>query len=163
LNAPEAMDQMARAGRLFDAMNEYVAQVTGPNHKFFLEALERMSEVRIESIAKPGVPLEECAVRELGSIYPQTCEYLGEPKIKAIIEQGFENARDHGFTTAKGMLLMAALTFFMGHCFADDPLCSWISRRLDSKRFPDPTARTEELYAKANLYMKYVLAENGRS
>lgn len=159
LHDPETMDQMVRADRLFYAMREYVAQVPGPKHKHLVEALERLSRTKVEEVAKPGIPLEECAAQELRAIYPQAFDYLGEPTVTRLIQHGFGLARAYGLDSARGMLLMAALTIFMGHNFPNDPLCTWIARRLDGKRFPDPTRRTEELHAKARLYMKHVLSE----
>jgi hypothetical protein len=162
LRDPEPMDQMVRADRLFDALNDYIAQVTGPKHENVIEALKRLSRTKVEEVAKPGIPLDESAARELQTIYPQTCEYLGEPAVKRLIRHSFELARVYGFDTTHGRLLMVGLTFFMGHNFPKDPLCAWIGRRLDAKRRPDPAARTEELYAKATLYMKHVLAESAK-
>jgi hypothetical protein len=162
LHEPEAMDQMVRADQLFAAMKEYVEQVPGPKHRNFLEALERLSRTKAEEVAKPGIPLEESAALELRTIYPQACHYLGEPRVKQLIDHGFGLADTYGFDGARGRLLMAALTFFMGHNFPVDPLCGWIARRLDANRQPDPVLRTEELYAKATLYMKHVLAESAK-
>ena len=83
------MDQMVRADRLFDALNIYIDQVPGPTHKHVIEALQRLSQIRIENIVNAGVPLDESALQALRRIYPQTCEYLGEPKVRAIIRQTF--------------------------------------------------------------------------
>ena len=163
LTAPEPFEQMARAQLLFDALNEYSTQVRGPKHKYFIQALQRLSETPIEGIVKPDIPLEETAIQGLEAIYPETYDYLGEPRVRAIIRESFDTARRYGFNSVKGMLLMVGLTFFMGHGFPNDPLCGWIARRLDEARFPDTTQRTEGLYAKATLYMKHVLAGNGRS
>jgi len=159
---PEPVDQMVRADRLFDAMNEYVAKVPGQKHKHFIEALKRLSRTNVEEVAKPGVPLDESAAQELRTIYPQACDYLGEPTVRRLIQQGFDLARAYGLNSSRGTLLMAGLTVFMGHNFPEDPLCGWISRRLDAKRQPDPAVRTNELYAKATLYMKHVLAESAK-
>jgi hypothetical protein len=160
LKNPETIDQMVRADRLFDAMNEYVALVPGPKHKYFLEALQRLTNTDPENVAKPGVLLEESALQRLAVIYPQTVAYLGESRIRPMVQRSLAIARKYEFTTVKGQLLMVALMFFMGHGFTNDPLCGWIARRLDPKHRSDPAARTEELYAKATLYMKSVLAEN---
>ncbi len=162
LQNPEIADQMFRADRLFDGMGEYVAQVPGPKHKHFIEALERLKKTNMEEVARPGIPLEDSAARALREIYPETCEYLGEPIIKQLIQHGFSLAQRYGFDSVRGMLLMVGLTFFMGYNFPQDPLCGWIGRRLDDKRRPDPAARTEELYAKAILYMNHVLAESAK-
>jgi hypothetical protein len=160
LKDPEPIDQMVRADRLFDALNDYIPQVPGPKHENVIAALQRLDATPVEKIAKRGEPLDDSAFQTLCVIYPQTCDYLGEPRIRAIIQRSFEFAHTHGFTSSKGKLLMVGLTFFMGHGFPNDPLCGWIARRLDANRFPDPAKRTDELYAKATLYMKQVLAKS---
>jgi len=163
LNDAESVDQMVRADRLFNAMNEYLPEVPGPENKNYLQALRRLSETKIADLLRPNVSLEDSAFQGLLAVYPQTCEYLGERKARSIIQQSFTVASKHGLTSPKGMLLVVALTFFMGHGFPADHLCNWIARRLDEERFPDPAKRTEELYTKATQYVKHVLAESAQA
>jgi hypothetical protein len=163
LNDRSDRHQMTHADRLFDAAREYIAQVVGPKDKYLLEALHRLSKTRIERLLRPEAPLEETAFRALHSIYPQNCEYLGEMVVRESIRYSLGLARSsYGFTTAKGALLIVALTFFVGRDFSNDPLYGWIARRLDARRQPDPTARVEELYSKAMLYLRNTLAEGAR-
>lgn len=88
------------------------------------------------------------------------CDYLAETRLRAIIQQGFAAACDHGLNSDKAPILMVGLSCFMGHGFAKDPLCGWIGARLDTTRFSNSTQRTDELYKKSLLYLQHVLAQD---
>jgi hypothetical protein len=159
------MDQMERADRLYDATNEYIARVSGPDHKYLLEAMRRLRQARMEDVIKPGPSdestLEEHGLRQLQQIYPQKCAYLGEHALRALIQHGFGLATQRNFVSDRGMILMAALTFVVGHGFPRDPQYGWIQRRLDQERWPDPRDRADELYSKAMIYLQHILRESG--
>jgi len=106
--------------------------------------------------------LEEKALRQLQHIYPLKCAYLGEQTLRELIQHGFKLSMRYGLINDQGMVLMAALTFAVGHGFPRDPQYGWIARRLDNNRWPDPDKRTEELHSKAVLYLKYMLGERGK-
>ena len=57
---------------------------------------------------------------------------------------------------------MVGLTVFMGHGSPTIRCAARIGKRLGGNRFASPSERTEELYAKATLYMKQVLAERAK-
>jgi hypothetical protein len=159
LNDPEPIDQMARADRLFDAMTHYRVLVAGAKHRYFLEALQRLSEIGMEGAVTHGVPLEEGASISLWRIYPQACDYLGQTKLRGVIQSGFDTARAYGFASDRGRLLILGFTVFLGHRFYRDPLCGWITRRLESKDFRHEEQRVEELFAKSVLYINNVLGK----
>lgn len=109
-----------------------------------------------------NLPLEDRVLHKLEQIYPQKCAYLGEPVLRSLIQHGFGLALRYDMASDKAMVLMTALAFAMGHGFPIDPLYSWIGRRLDSKRWPDPNERTEELYSKAVTYLQHIVPEGGK-
>ncbi len=160
LKRAEPADQMARAEHLFHEFQTYMARVRGPKHEHFRNALQRLAETPIEHLILPDMLLEESALRAFQTIYPQAHDYLGEARLRLVIQQSFAIGLEHGLISDKALLLMVGLSCFLGHRFAGDPLCGWIGRRLDPARFPDPNKRTEELYTKAMLYLKYVLSQD---
>lgn len=161
LSSSDLKDQMTRADQLYDAMNEYLIQVSGPDHKYLTAALQRLSHTRIEDLVKvtsgEDLNLEEQCLRQLDRIYPQKYAYLGERVLRALIQHAFDLALRYGMANQKGMILMAVLTFAVGYDFPFDPLCGWITRRLNSERWSEPNERTEELLSKAMIYLKYVV------
>jgi len=162
LNDLTYRDQGRRADRLFRAMNRYGAQVRGPNNRHLIEALNLLSQTKAEEVANSTDSLEESAIQRLYAIYPETCNYLGEPALRGLVRDSFEIACSYGLTTVKGMLLMVAFTIFVGHRFPVDPLYPWIGKRLEAGRGSDPEARTEELHTKATLYLRHALAEKAK-
>lgn len=156
LNAPR-VDQMIRANRLYGRMHEYLAEVSGPEHQYLTEAMQRLSRVQIDSFSKPGVNLEQSILEQFESIYPQKCWYLGESALRSLINHGFNLAESYSFTTEKGRILMVALTFAVGHGFVKDPLYAWISRRLEDSRRREPKQRIEQLHSKSILYLQHIL------
>ncbi|HLJ87062.1 MAG TPA: hypothetical protein VKZ53_09570 [Candidatus Angelobacter sp.] len=162
LNPAENANQMVRADRLFAAFNQYIARVRGLKHEYFIAALKRLLTVPLESLLIAGTPLEDCAVRAFEAIYPEPLEYLGEAALRTVIRRNFATGQSYGLTDDKALLLMVGFGCFMGHGFANDPLCGWIGRRLDSKQVLSEAHRTEELYNRGMLYLKQVLARDSR-
>lgn len=159
LQTLEMAGEMVRAQWLFNEFKEYAARVLGSENRYFTQALRHLNEIAIEDLIIPGILLEDSALRAFQTIYPQVYWYLGEGRLKTIIQQSFAVGLSYGFNSDKAMLLMVGLSCFMGHGFTLDPLCGWIGRRMDGTRFPDADKRTEELYGKALLFMKYVLGQ----
>jgi hypothetical protein len=159
LGAPGPLDQMTRADQLYSAMNDYLAQVSGPDHKYLKEAMERLSRVSIDDISRSGANLEGNLLRQLEFIYPEKCGYLGESVLRSMIQCGFRLAEDYSFTTEKGKVLMVALTFAVGHGFAHDPLYNWIQKRLEDSRRREPEKRIEQLHSKALIYLRHIVQQ----
>jgi hypothetical protein len=153
LKDPEVVDQTIRADRLYAAMNKYLADVSGPDHQFLIEAMRRLSRLRIEDFLTPGPDLEEGILEKLRSVYPQRCEYLGEPVLRTMIRHGFKLADIHSLANDRGRVLMGGFAFAMGHGFAKDPLYGWVGRRLTKPKSSSAADRVEELYSKALLYL----------
>jgi len=157
LRDPQNMDQMVRADRLYESMTKYWSDVAGPKNQHVFSALRRLSQARADDYVTAGVPLEDCFLAGLKSIYPQKCAYLGERPLRTLLKKTFELASKYGFTSNQDVALVTALTFFLGHGCMDDPLHSWIARRLADKRLANPAERAAELQAKAMLYLKHTL------
>lgn len=153
LKDPESVDQSVRADQLYARMQEYLAEVSGPDHQFLIEAMERLSRLRLEDFLSSDQSLEDSILAKLRSTYPQRCKYLGDSTLRVMVRHGFGLADTYALTSDRGRVLMAGFTFAMGHGFAKDPLYGWVGRRLEDPRWPSPAARIEELYSKALLYL----------
>lgn len=158
LKDTEAVDEVVRADQLFDAMNNYLAEIVEPEREHLMEALQKLPQARIEDYLTPGANGEEALLHGIRSACPLRSQYLGEPVLRRLIRHGMEIARRFGFTTDKGIALMVILTFVGGHGFYKDPLFGWIARALDSNRCPDAGKRFEDLSSKSVLYLDHVLA-----
>ena len=154
LTNEENLDQMVRAETLHSRMNEYLAKVSGPKHKYLIEAMRRLVELKMEDFLIPGEGLEQTILGRLPVIYPEKCSYLGEPVLRTLTHHGFKMASEYGLAGDRGRVLMTAFTFSMGHGFAQDPLCNWVRRRLEDPRWTTPDDRIQELYSKSLLFLQ---------
>src|SRR5216683_3530174 len=155
LRDAEPVDQTVRADRLYAAMNQYLAEVSGPDYRYLIEALRRMTHLRIEDFLAPGIAPEEGILEKLRFAYPQKCEFLGEPVLRVVIRHGFKLADTYALATDRGRVLMTGFAFAIGHGFPKDPLHGWIGRRLAEPKFPSAEDRVNELYSKALLYLSH--------
>jgi hypothetical protein len=153
LNDRAMQDQMVRAERLHGMTMEYLIYVVGPNKEYYMEALRRISQARVEDFPVTDGDIENAAVRALNTLYPQKCEYVEQARLRALIQGCLKEAKDHGVSTWKGVLLFILLAFTLGHGCASDPQFPWIGATLDNAPVGDPDARTERLYKKATAYL----------
>jgi hypothetical protein len=160
LNDPEDINQMVRADRLYDEMSNYWEAVAGPKNQLVFAALRKLSQTRIEEHLELRLPIRDSLLLALKSIYPQKCEYVGDSPVQALLEKTSELGKSIGFTSGEQLYLLTALTFFLGHGCARDPLHGWIGRRLADKRFVDARQRSAELQEKGMLYLQNVLEES---
>jgi hypothetical protein len=160
---PEGLDETVVADRIFAAMNGYVAKIVDPEREHLRKAVNGLMQTQIEDVLKAGVNLEEMMLQILRSVCPIRCDYSGEGVLRRLIRHGFELATRYDLATDKGKVLMATLTFAVGHGFYKDPLNPWIVRRLENKRWPDPNKRVDDLSSKSLLYLKHILARRSES
>ena len=160
LNDPENTDQMIRADRLYDVMTEYSDVVAGPKNEYKFSALRRLNQARAQDYVSAALPLEDCLVAGLKSIYPEKCAYLGEEPLRVLLKKSLELATKYDLSSSEDTALMAALTFFLGHECTRDPLHGWIGRRLEKERFATAAARGADLRAKALLYLRQTLGND---
>ena len=158
LGQSENLDESVLADRLFSEMNQYLDKVSGPDHRYLIEAMRRLSKLRMEDFLVPGKDVKTTILAKLSSVYPQKCEYLGEAVLRRLMEHAFKLAEESGVATDRGRVLMSAFTFAMGHGFSKDPLNGWIRRRLQDSRWPTPEERVEELYSKSLLFLSRNIA-----
>lgn len=158
------LHEMVRAEHLYEAMNAYLDQVSGPGHCHSIEAMQRLSQTRLEDVANSNenASLEKKVLFEFKAIYPQKCNYLGDSPLYAVIRHAFNLTLHYGMVNDMGKVLMALLGFAVGHGFHVDPLYGWIARELAGNHQYSPDVRTKELYTKAMLYLRHAISEGGK-
>ena len=92
-------------------------------------------------------------------IFPLKAAYVGEAGLKALIDEGIDEAERYRFDTARPRALLVVLKFAFGHGCTDDPLYPWIARTLRDERIVDPAARAARLEKKAVTWLEHVVAE----
>src|SRR5262249_43215946 len=111
-----------------------------------------------EDYPVPGLGFEPAALRLLGDIHPERCEYLGGPAVRALVRRGVEVARRHGADVGPGPAVLTALVVALGHGCDDDPLHPWISGALGDPRLSDPARRAGRLQTRARTCLAETLA-----
>jgi hypothetical protein len=159
---PKMTDQMIRADRLYKEMNNYLGIVSGPEHKFLIEAMNRLSQAKLEDFLTAGTSVDRSILAKLQQIYPEKCDYLGRTVLGTILQTGFEVARDYELTQEKGVVLTVVLAFALGHGFPSDPLYRWIGTELADKSRPDPNVRIDELYSNWKIHLDSLLEEGSQ-
>jgi hypothetical protein len=150
---------MERADRLYQAHQKYVDEVCGPDYKYELAGLRRLSEMPLEDLPLSIGPPEEFGGKSIARIFPEKADYLGEAVLRQLFCHGLDLAKKYSLTTSKGAALLVWLTLTAGHCFDQDPLYPWIQKTLQDARFPDPNARADRLYARAMTYLRHMFAD----
>lgn len=158
LSHPDDFDQSLRANRLYEAMKEYFTQVVEPERKTLRKGLAPLLSRSFDEVIIPGANLEQSILELFRSLSPSRYQYLGEPTLGRIIQNGFEVAKRYGFESTRGKALMVILTFAVGHGFYKDPLNGWIVRRMDRSRWPNRQKQVDELSSKSVIYLKHILS-----
>lgn len=163
LEKTDGLDEVVIADRLDAGMTDYYTRVVDPERGHLRAAVQELRKNRVEDILQPGADLEELMLRTLRSVCPIRCDYSGNAVLRSLIQRGFELAQQYDLATDKGKVLMATLTFAVGHGFHKDPLNGWIVRRLEQKRWPDPSKRVDDLSSKSMLYLEHILAARSQA
>lgn len=154
----EEEDQMWRAERMFDAVNDYIAKVSGPNGVNVRAALEAVAAFARAPAAFSTAGFVPEMLREMGRAFPQKATYVGEEALAALVEEGRAAARRYGFAATRAEALIVVLMFAFGHGCIADPLYPWISQTLADEQIVDATARAARLEKKALTWLDHVLA-----
>jgi hypothetical protein len=154
-------DQMQRAERLYEKTLDYQEKVSGPdavNTRKALEGLLTLAEQQALPFSDkdftPGI------LREMSRIFPQKAAYIGEERLREVVQEGRAEAKKCLFITVRGEGLMIVLMFAFGHGCTDDPLYPWITRTLSDKRITSAPARAGRLERKARIWLSRVLARS---
>jgi len=156
LRFPE--DQMVRAERIHLGTHEYLDRVSGPDNINVRNALIELSNLAQAPFEFSREDLAQGLLEKTTRAFPQKVAYCGEKHMKMLIEEGFREARQYGFSKPRELALIVVLMFAFGHGCARDPLYPWISRTLQDGKIVSPSARAERLERKALTWLSHVLA-----
>ena len=155
-------DQMVRAQQIHEEWLEYLEQVSGPGAAHVHGALKDISVFVQQPISYSAENLTAEMLRDMTRLFPQKVAYVGEEALTALIQEGREAARQHGFASPRAAALVVTLMFAFGHGCTDDPLYPWIARTLADEKILDSNARAARLERKAITWLEHVVARNER-
>ena len=161
LRDEEIVDQAQRADALFDKMTEYDEKVSGPDQEFYLNALERLNSARLEHYNLSPGTFDSEALGALRNIYPQKCEFLGKEGFDGFVARSKEIAAELEITSERGVALVVAIAFAIGHGFTHDPMYPWISKALSEEKM-SPNERIETVHSKMKVYLDTVLTRRAK-
>jgi hypothetical protein len=160
LGEPGVLPEMERADLLHSHTLRYARAVAGPGSAHAREALVRLAQEKLEDLPPDDRMFEEYSLSRMREIYPQKWEYVGEATLRRLARSARDLAGRHGVTDGLGIATFVGLMFALGHGFADDPQFPWIESTLKNPTISDPRIRAERLLARAQTYVKQVLAKN---
>ncbi len=158
LNDRASALQMRRADLLYEKTLDYREKVAGPDDAYTLEAYRKIAIRDQQPLNISSEDLAYTMQREIERLYPQKAAYVGEAGLEALILEGIKEARLHGFSAARGVMVIIMLMLALGHGCTDDPLYPWIARTLKNEAITDPEARAGRLEKRALIWLDNVLA-----
>lgn len=150
-------DELTRADRLYEAMNDYLDKVAGPNDQYAMEALRATCRMSPDVVLASKGDLETRVVNALAATYPQKREYVGWEVLHGLVRHSFDIAARHGITSDIAPALLSGLMFTFGHRVDSDPLYPWIARTLSDETIAAPNRRAEQLLEKSRVYFEQML------
>ena len=162
LSNTSIQNQMERADILHEAMVDYLDRVAGKDKKYLFDSMKRFGKTGLEDHQTKGTSFDAAMHSMLKAGYPERCEYLGDDGIRALVEQGKDEARKRSINSAKGAALLTVLLFQLGHAALRDPLFPWVSQTLGDETVADPNERVKNLKQKAIKYSDHALKNLGQ-
>jgi len=157
LRDPNVPDEASRIDRLYLRTLWYLETIDGPESAFSIQAMRNLQ--RILQGGHPATDLvdERKAIETMAWVYPQRSAYLGEPRLRALLRQGADEAARLDIATSEGTALVTGLMFAMGHGFASDPLFPWIQATLRDAAITDRARRVAKLWRRVEIYVDRAL------
>jgi hypothetical protein len=157
-----AADQMLRAERLYQAVEEYHDEVVGPENRYAVAALERLVKIPFTAEAIPPPGDHETIARLLQSTYPQKVAYVGAHICGRLVQSAAVAAGGLRLPPPAGTLLIAGLMFGFGHGILEDPLYPWVRHGIEDREFGNEEKRIARLAARVRTYVSAMLTRFGR-
>jgi hypothetical protein len=152
-------DQMHRAQQIYELCMHNLEKVAGPGAVNVRKALSDLLIFTRAPLTFSNDFVTDM-LQAMHRVFPQKAAYVGEPGLKALIDEAIAEARQYQFETARQRTLLVVLKFAFGHGCTDDPLYPWIASTLRDKRIRDADARAERLEKKATTWLEHVVAAN---
>jgi hypothetical protein len=148
-----------RIQRVHQSAIRYLEQTVGDNNRHIARAMIRLRDYRLdEAPNSSGSRLATDLATLLARFYPEKSSYQGEEAMRQIITHAAASAGTFGIASGRGHTVYTTLAFMLGSGFASDPLYPWAGRALLDDRFPDESARVDELHREAISYLNESLA-----
>ena len=154
-----SVDQMQRAEQIHEGYLDYFETVSGPDAENVHTALKDLLAFARTPVTFSN-DFASDILQEMNRIFPQKAAYVGEPGVRALIDEAIKEAQQYHFPTIRETALLVILKFGFGHGCTDDPLYPWISRTLRDEKIVDPVARAARLEKKAITWLEHVVARN---
>jgi hypothetical protein len=154
LKKSDQTPQHIKADELYDKAMDYVDKVIGSNYEFEIEALRRGLQIRLEDVpVSSRSSFRDEALTHLRRLYPQKCEYMGETRLRLLIQRGLELAQRKKISNDKMAAIFIGLMFTFGHGCFTDPQFPWIASTLND----DQEKQVVRLYARLMNYLNFGL------
>ncbi len=134
--------EAARIDRLYQGAVDYFRAVEGTEAP---ASLHRIQAMLGEELGAARLLVEETALDAMWRAHPTFSAHVGEGPLRDLVRRGPPEAARLGLGTAGGAALVVALSFVLGHGFAEDPLYPWVRATLDDASLATPTARVTRL------------------
>jgi hypothetical protein len=157
LNEPNLSDQMTRADYLHQQAMQYLDMVIGADYQYEKAALRRLSQIQFQALSELGENFRDIILKRLKEIYPQKCDYVGEARMRLLIQRGLQAAGKYSISSHAGSALLMGLMFAFGHGCLSDPQFPWIESTLNN-RATEEEQRIERLFDKTMAYLARGLA-----
>ncbi len=159
LNDKEIAEEQKRMELLWDKAGEYGLAVLGPEEEYLDEALKKLDqEVKDGLPAFSGGGAETYMFQRLNAIFPEKVSFLGEPAIRAMIQNGFQRASAYGLAGRDPIYTYIVLMLMLGSDFDSDPQYGWASSVLKGEN--DPVVRAKRLHPEAVKYLGVFLEKS---
>jgi hypothetical protein len=152
LNDQNIKDQMARAESLYNKFAEYAEKVLEPKNIYEKEALHRITRQRLKDFPMLEDSFENDVTRWLWEIYPEKCNYVGEPALTELVQNARLEANNYGINFCPGTTLVALALFAFGHGCLSDPQFPWIAETLSDNSIVNPEEKAEKILLKMKSY-----------
>ena len=151
LSAVDVVDPNVKADRLHTRVTDFLDKAGGPERQWAIDAVEKLQAEQKRTWPATG-EASGPILNRFKAVYPQKCEYLGDPALSKLIQFARATVVQFGPLTPANHAVFAALMFAFGHKFYDDDLYPWAKATL--KSIPEPQPRMDALRAKASAYLE---------
>jgi len=141
---------------LMDKFQILSQQTLGKNDIYFLEALEKLEQIREEQIV--SFRTFEDIINTLKYIYPQRVKIIGEVLLYEEIKAQKEELRRLEMSNSLGAFTYMTVKFMLGSYVLKDPLYSWVGKYIH-KTYQNDKEKSRALFTKGKSRIKREIRE----
>ncbi len=140
LRDPDLAGEAARMDRLYQGARDYFLAVGAPP-----DPRSPIREMLGDDLDDGRLLVEGSALDAMWRARPGFYAHVGDRSLRDLVRRGPSEAARLGLGTVGGAALVVALSFVLGHGFAEDPLYPWIQATLEDASLATPVARVTRL------------------